>query len=111
MRIVFDIDGTLWESVYYRAENKYGIERYDMEMIKRVNKLYSEGHVIILQTARHWDKYIHTKEQLKAGGILYHELVMGNIPADYYVNDKGLTPNGFIKAFEQILVKEKEHGK
>jgi hydroxymethylpyrimidine pyrophosphatase-like HAD family hydrolase len=103
MVFVFDIDKTLFDSVYCREEDTYTDIQYNFEVIKRVNELYRRGHLIILQTGRHWDKCELTIQQLKEGGILYTTLVMGNIPADFYINDKNLSPNGFIKYFETIL--------
>ncbi len=103
MVFVFDIDNTILDSIYCKEEDTYKNTRYNVEVIKRINELYRRRHLIILQTGRHWDKYGLTVEQLKEGGVLYSTLVMGNVPADFYINDKNLSPNGFIKYFETIL--------
>ena len=101
MVFVFDIDGTLLNSEYIKEEERYALKGIKINMLEIVNKLYEQGHTIILQTARHWDKFQATKQMVE--GFHYHSLVMGNIPADYYINDKNLTPEGFIDLFETIL--------
>ena len=110
--IVFDIDGTLFDSVFERSrpeapEGKYTVTGYNVKMMEAVNDLYYQGYRIIMQTARHWDKYQQTIIQLQ--GFKYHSLVMGNIPADIYVNDKGMSPDGFIKFYEANLRREVNH--
>ena len=102
MVFVFDIDGTVLESMI--NDDRYRVTGYNVKIMLMINDLYKKGHTIIFQTARHWDKFERTKEQL--GEFKYHTLVMGNIPADYYINDKGITPQGFIELYEAKLKKE-----
>lgn len=106
MIFVFDIDGTILYSKF-DGKNYYDIVTRP-GMLIAINNLYDQGHTIILQTARHWDKFEQTKKQLQ--GFKYHNLIMGNIPADYYINDRGFTPDGFINLYEANLKKEKEDG-
>jgi hydroxymethylpyrimidine pyrophosphatase-like HAD family hydrolase len=98
MTYVFDIDQTILQSDFY-GEN-YTVLKWNKQLIKIINKLYKEGNTIIIQTARHWDKYQQTVDQLKR--VKYHSLVMGNIPADYYINDKGLSPEDFITLYNRV---------
>jgi hypothetical protein len=95
---VFDLDDTIWDSLFHSEAGSYEIRGYYINMMTAINNLYAQGNIIIFQTARHWDKFEQTKKQLE--GFKYHTLVMGNIPADYYVNDKSLTPEGFIELYE-----------
>lgn len=95
----FDIDGTLINTVYNKDEG-YSIQWFAIDMIKMINILYDEGHTIIVQTGRHWDSFQQTQQQLSEIGLKYHTLIMGNVVADYYINDKGLKPNEFIKMLE-----------
>lgn len=94
MTFVFDIDDTILFTGY-KDTGSYLLEYFDRDMVEKINKLHDMGHRIILHTGRHWDKLEFTEEQLKEVGIKYHNLVMGNIPADYYVNDKAMTPQEF----------------
>jgi len=89
MQFVIDIDDTI---IYSNESKCFGCGRNLYEMIKidwvevsRVNKLYDEGHTIILYTGRGWDCYEKTIEQLKLADIKYHELVMGK-PLGIYVD-------------------------
>ncbi len=86
----FDIDGTLCTN----TDGDYQTARPFDEVIARVNRLYDEGHRILLNTARgsttgiDWREL--TERQLGDWGVRYHELFMGKPTADVYIDDKGL---------------------
>jgi glycerol-3-phosphate cytidylyltransferase len=97
MRYCFDIDGTLCNTPY----NELGKPDYKNAtpfpfMVEQVNRLYDEGHYIIMQTARgkgsgiDWTEY--TKEQLNKWGYKYHELfpMFCKPTADIFIDDKGV---------------------
>jgi phosphoglycolate phosphatase-like HAD superfamily hydrolase len=104
MTYVFDIDGTLCtttEGDYKAAEPLY-------DRISVVNKLYDEGHKIILCTARGMGRSQNsiayaqaafrslTKDQLDKWGVKYHELFLGKPAGDIYVDDKGCCDTEFF---------------
>ena len=95
MKLCVDIDGTL---LFTKAvKGATGIITYEFisvnkELISKLNRMYEEGVVVVLQTARHWDKLEITKEQIEQAGIKYTTLIMGNVTADYYINDKSILP-------------------
>lgn len=83
----FDIDGTLYTNIgddYSKAQPFY-------EVIAQVNRLFAEGHRIILYTARGATTEVDWRElierQLKKWNVHYHELFMGKPTADVYIND------------------------
>jgi hypothetical protein len=98
MTLVFDIDGTVMETKLL-SDGRYKLLSYDREMIAGINTLFDKGHTIIIQTARHWNKFQMTRVQLSRIGIKYHSLVMGKPVADFYIDDKGLNPEEFMKLF------------
>jgi len=86
----FDIDGTLCSNTdgdYSKAQPFY-------EVIAQVNRLYDEGHRILLYTARGATTGIDwreaTKRQLEEWDVHYHALFMGKPTADIYIDDKAL---------------------
>ena len=91
MIIYCDIDGVLCTqdkdnpSIYRKAKP---IE----ENIKKLNKLYDDGHSIILWTSRgttstiDWEEF--TKNQLDMWGVKYHKLKMGKPYYDIIIDDK-----------------------
>ena len=95
MKFCVDIDDTLLFSEL-QEDGTYFISSPNYELIEKTNKLYEEEHLIIVQTARHWDKLKETMLQLKEYNIKYHTLVMGNVTADVYINDKGVDPSNFL---------------
>lgn len=94
-RYCFDIDGTLCsqESSDYRLALPYH------DRIEAVNRLFADGHEIVLFTARgsksglDWREV--TEQQVNSWGLRHHELILGKPHADIYVDDKALHPNDF----------------
>ncbi|MCK9370954.1 hypothetical protein M0R04_13670 [Candidatus Dojkabacteria bacterium] len=103
----FDLDGTLCTIV----KNKQGHKEYNLaipinDRIAVVNKLYDEGHLIKIDTARgaetgiDWTEF--TKAQLKMWGLKHHLLrVSKKLHANFYIDDKALTANDFFKQFNE----------
>lgn len=94
----FDLDGTLCS----KTDGKYNEAEPFVDRIAIVNKLYDEGHKIIIETARgsstkkNW--YSVTENQLKTWGVKYHILRTGQkIEADIYIDDKSINSNVYFK--------------
>ena len=105
MTYVFDIDNTLCITNGSDYENSSPIQ----ERINKVNKLYDEGHTILLQTARGMGRsnnnqqyaiellYDFTKQQLVSWGVKHHALFLGKAAGDIYVDDKGCKDKDFFQ--------------
>lgn len=90
MTIFVDIDETI---CYYENERDYNLALPLVDNIKKINKLYDEGHHIKYWTARgsviKIDWFDVTKNQLDKWGCKYHELSVGEKPAyDLLICDK-----------------------
>lgn len=96
MIFCFDIDGTICGqgSPPYEIPPEPFIDR-----INKINELYSDGHTIILFTARHWNYLQSTLKQLLEWGVKYHTVAMGKPFADVYVDDRAIDDVDF---FERI---------
>jgi len=106
MIYVFDLDGTLCNTpVGIGPDGVEGPQYFDAtpktDRIKKVNKLYSEGHTVIIDTARgssgknNWFNF--TLEQLKLWGVKFHHLRTGiKFSADIYVDDKAISDGVFF---------------
>lgn len=110
--IAFDLD-----DVICSRSDEYehlGPEKYDycvpnMNVIDIINVLHSEGHKIVIYTARgmsqykrnvdqiYKELYIKTINHLNEWGVLYDELVMGKIHYDVLIDDKALNSSGITK--------------
>jgi hypothetical protein len=98
----FDLDGTLCTT----ERGPFGLKDYTLskpflDRIAKVNKLYDEGHLIKIETARgrqtdmDWEEF--TKKQLAQWGLKYHVLRVGSkMHADFYIDDKGLSDREFF---------------
>lgn len=96
MRYCFDIDGTLCDTPNNeKGKPDYLNARPFPFMVSQINRLYDEGHYIIVQTARGKGSGIDhtelTKQQLKDWGYKYHELfpMFCKPTADIFIDDKG----------------------
>ena len=100
MTYVFDIDGTICTQ-----DGDYEEAKPILDRIKKINKLYSEGHTIHFLTARGMGRSQNenpslfenlTQKQLQKWGVKYHELFMGKPCGDLYIDDKGIKDEEFF---------------
>lgn len=93
----FDIDGVLCSN----TEGEYQNAIPDQSVILKINKLYHQGHKIILFTARGYTTGIDwkdiTKKQMQEWHVCYHELIFGKPYADIYIDDKAINFFDWIK--------------
>jgi len=97
MTYCFDIDGTICSD----TDGDYRHAVPFRETIAAVNRLFAEGHRIVLYTARgattgmDWRKV--TERQLRMWGVHYHVLYMGKPAADVYIDDKAVNAEDWRK--------------
>lgn len=99
----FDLDGTLCSQTY---DKKYMEAVPFGNAIEAVNKLYDEGHTIIIDTARGSTSGIDwsakTAEQLKSWGLKYHKLIVGKkTHADIFIDDKSINAKDWRDSLEK----------
>lgn len=107
---VFDLDGTLCqEKPSDLSYDQYAYVKPYVNMVNYVNKLYDDGHYIIINTARHMKStggnvgLINqrvgkiTLNWLVRNHVKYHELSFGKPYADYYVDDKAMDIGTFLE--------------
>jgi len=94
---VVDIDGVI---AFLSPKNDYNLAQGNPAFIAKVNELYEAGHTIVLFTARGsktgLDWHETTARQMKDWGVKFHELKLGKPFADYYVDDRLLSPVEFL---------------
>jgi uncharacterized HAD superfamily protein len=83
--IVIDMDGTICEEC--NTFDKYYAKPL-LGVIENINKLYEEGNIIIIHTARAWPMFKMTKEWLDKHNVHYHSLICGKPQADYIIDDR-----------------------
>jgi len=109
---VVDIDDTI--SFTYNRD--FVNSEPNTPVINKINELYDNGWIIILFTAR-GAKSCNTLEEkerkyrevtetwLNKHGVKYHKLMFGKPNADYYVDDKSMSIDEFVK--RKFLRREK----
>lgn len=85
-----DFDGTLTTGEY--AEWPWS----NLEMILKVKKLYLEGNIIIIWSARLWEYAPNLASWLIHYGVPFHGIILGKGGADYYIDDKAINSNDFL---------------
>jgi hypothetical protein len=93
----FDLDGTLCTNTEGDYKNAFPI----LDRIIKVNKLFENGNIIKIDSARGSttgiDWYEITKNQLVSWNVKYHELRVGvKMNADVFVDDKGVGDKQFF---------------
>ncbi len=105
MKYVFDLDGTICEQTTGGLAYTYAKPR--RRMIDAIRKLHSEGHTIVINTARGMNTCLHeveamdrycaiTEAWLKNNGVPYDRLQFGKPAGDVYVDDRSVKPNEFL---------------
>ena len=94
LTFVVDVDGVL---ACMTAGNDYTRSQPLTENIARINALSDAGHHVVLFTARGSatgkDWLEHTRSQMDAWGVRYEDLRVGKPAADYYIDDRLVTPH------------------
>jgi uncharacterized HAD superfamily protein len=86
-----DVDGTLTEETCWDYDScMLATPRYDV--INYVNEL-AKNNFIVIHTARRNHLYEATVEWLAIHGVKYHAIRMEKMPADYYIDDRSISPN------------------
>lgn len=106
----FDIDGT----VCTNTEGDYSKAEPFAEVIAEVNRLFAQGHRIILYTARgsttgiNWREL--TESQLRRWGVCYHDLYTGKPTADIYIDDKAINTHDWKRCGFPVELLPSESG-
>ena len=93
-----DMDGTLTKKVCWTPEECLEAEPRQ-EVIDRVNSLKNSW--IIIFTARTDELIPASIKWLRKHNVKYHGITNQKIPASYYVDDKNLSIEQFIKGGEK----------
>jgi glycerol-3-phosphate cytidylyltransferase len=97
MKYCFDLDGTICDTPNNPLNKPLYLEATPFPfMVGTVNRLFDEGHKIIIQTARgrgsgiDWTEL--TRQQLENWGVRYHDLepMFHKPTADIFIDDKGI---------------------
>ena len=111
-RICFDIDNVICST---NKKKNYAKSKPIIKNIQAVNKIYKEGYIVVLYTARYMsrcngnlskiNKQIRplTLKQLEKWGVNYHEIYFGKPSFDLFIDDKSLF---FKKKWSKILMKK-----
>ena len=103
---MIDLDGTICSQ---EKSGTYQEAKPRIQIIKKINGLYAEGHDIIIFTARGMNtcegdvekvevQYrTLTEKWLKENRVCYNELIFGKPAGDWYVDDKCMTPEQFYR--------------
>lgn len=98
MQIIIDLDGTICteEKTFSRS-----MAKPIQGAMQSVNKLFEEGHTIIIYSARSWNEFEMTTDWLKRNHFKYHQLMMGKPVGDVWIDDRAIE----FKNWKEILKK------
>lgn len=106
MTYCFDVDGTICTLT---TNHEFHKAKPIPSMVKKINRLYKQGHIIKIATARGhlnadgvpecMEYHELTIDQLDKWGVNYDEIHFKPL-ADFYIDDLAMTPEEFINAYE-----------
>ena len=108
MNYCFDLDGTICNTPIINDKPAYHEANPIPFMVEQVNRLFDEGHKIIIMTARgrgsgkNWTAW--TIKQLDMWGVKYHELepMFHKPTADLFIDDKGINVEEWKKTVPPV---------
>lgn len=104
MQLIIDMDGTICtEERTYSRSLAQPIEG----AIEKINKLYDEGHTIVIYTARTWMEFEMTTHWLQTHQVKYHQLMMGKPIGDLWIDDRASQFRNWDETYELIQNKKK----
>lgn len=92
---LIDIDKTLTNEVCYCIDDVLNATPRE-DVVKLVNRLYEKDWVIVY-TARIDELIPATLKWLRKNNISFHAFSNNKIPGDYYVDDRAINVEDFIK--------------
>lgn len=101
-----DLDGTLTKDPCWTKEQCLLAEPRK-EIIKLVNKLYKDGNIIVIWTARREYLRPETEYWLRVNEVFFHALNMNKLGADAYIDDRAINSLNYdylSKEVESVLL-------
>lgn len=90
MVIAVDIDGILTVETEGWGDSVYRARTPRLDNIQKINRLYQEGHLIILHSARHLEDEPVTVRWLREHKVKYHRLILGKLHYDIAIDDRAI---------------------
>lgn len=99
MQLIIDLDGTLCtEEKQFSRTLASPLEG----AAESIQKLRSQGHTIIIYSARTWAEYEVTVKWLADNAIPFDQLVLGKPQGDYWIDDRAITFENWQKIMEKL---------
>ena len=100
MKLIIDLDGTICsEEKQFSRAMAVPIEG----AIDALKLIKTQGHTIIIYSARAWAEYEMTVDWLGRYGVCYDQLVLGKPHGDYWVDDRALQFTNWETILEKVL--------
>ena len=94
LNIMVDIDGTVSDDIPNEESHRFISASLIEGAVEKVNKLYSDGHIITFFTSREEKDRKDTEIWLNNNNFKYHKLLMGKPRGGKYVWIDNLTVKG-----------------
>ena len=110
---IFDIDNT----ICHTKKNLYQKAKPKKKIVKLINKLKENGHIIKIYTSRYMgrtnqnSRIVNKKhksktiKQLNSWGLMYDSLIMGKPSYDFFIDDRSANPKhvNIYKMLEKFI--------
>lgn len=99
MKIVIDLDGVICEE---RSTFERSLALPISGAGGALRGLRTNGHKIIIYTARGWSEYEMTRDWLNKWNIPYDQLIMGKPVGDVWIDDRAIEFKNWPETWEKI---------
>jgi uncharacterized HAD superfamily protein len=87
MKLVIDLDGTICSE---EKQFSRSLAKPIAGASESLKSLKTDGHIIIIYSARTWAEYEMTVEWLIENDIPYDQLILGKPQGDFWVDDRAI---------------------
>jgi uncharacterized HAD superfamily protein len=99
MKFAIDLDGTITTEEIGHSQDHYKNRTPRPYMVAKIRELYNAGHTIIIHSSRYPEDFEVTTAWLIKNHVMYHQLILGKVSADVYVDARNIKPETLLMTF------------
>lgn len=99
MRFAIDLDGTITMEEEGHSTEDYKNRTPRPYIVAKIRDLYNDGHRIIIHSSRYEEDFEVTTDWLTKNHVMHHQLILGKVSADVYVDSRNIQPETLLMNF------------
>jgi uncharacterized HAD superfamily protein len=99
LKLIIDLDGTICSE---EMQFSRGLATPNSGAAESLRFLKSQGHIIIIYSARTWAEYEITIDWLLKFEIPFDQLILGKPQGDYWIDDRAIKFSSWKEVMEEL---------